>query len=427
MSSLRDVISGFGIVVVSSVATIAVVACLAASMLAARPGEWSVPVRFGVDGFGIRLHASVASLLRVATHPLGIAFLDGRRHVAAAGTLRFARVDVETLVVDCAPCRMQVPGLGDEPIEIDALRITVVQRVDTLSGTVAAGAVVGHYDGVLAPTGLSLRIALDPAPIADYYALFGDRIPETRVAYIGGDASFTIRLALPHGRVEIEPVVTGFGVGGLGTERLSGRLPRVTCGGGSASTIHGPSRASDDRMGAWLPRAVVAAEDQRYYEHPGYDLAELRRSIERNQQASRIERGASTIPQQLARILFVGSERSGVRKLRELLYAVEMERTLGKARMLQLYLAVAPWGEHTCGAEAAAKRYFGTAAKSLNGAQAAWLAAMLHAPEREAERWTARGDVDRGRAAWVARGMRGIRATTRERILDDVASMEMRP
>ena len=75
---------------------------------------------------------------------------------------------------------------------------------------------------------------------------------------------------------------------------------------------------------------------------------------------AQVERGGSTLTQQLAKLLVTGSERSAERKLRELLYAVEMEQTLGKARILQLYLDNAPWGAGhlLCGAEAAARRYF---------------------------------------------------------------------
>ena len=92
-------------------------------------------------------------------------------------------------------------------------------------------------------------------------------------------------------------------------------------------------------MSPWLERAVIAAEDQRFAEHAGYDLAELRHAIEGNQRRDRAARGASTITQQLARLVYTGDERSLARKVRELLYAVEMERTLGKGRILRLYLA----------------------------------------------------------------------------------------
>ena len=97
--------------------------------------------------------------------------------------------------------------------------------------------------------------------------------------------------------------------------------------------------------------------------------------------AAQRRRGASTLSQQLAKLLYVGDERSVARKVRELLYAVELDRTLGKARVLQLYLSVAPWGDGQCGAEAAALHYFGKRAAALDAAEAVWLASLLRNPE----------------------------------------------
>ena len=111
------------------------------------------------------------------------------------------------------------------------------------------------------------------------------------------------------------------------------------------------------------------------------------------------------------------------RKLRELLYATEMEQTLGKVRMLQLYLAVVPGGEGTCGAEAAARHYFNVPPAKLSGAQAVWLAAMLHAPDREAARWTSSGGIDLVRATWVAKGLQRVKPIAREHVLDEFATM----
>jgi membrane peptidoglycan carboxypeptidase len=114
----------------------------------------------------------------------------------------------------------------------------------------------------------------------------------------------------------------------------------------------------------------------------------------------------------LAKRLVTGDARSATRKLRELLYAVEMEQTLGKARILQLYLDNAPWGAGLCGAEAAARGYFGRSARQLEPAQAVWLAAMLHRPDAEARAWRSSGSIALERAEWVAGQLRG---GTRER------------
>ena len=105
--------------------------------------------------------------------------------------------------------------------------------------------------------------------------------------------------------------------------------------------------------------------------------------------------------------MLTGDERSAARKLRELLYAVEMERTLGKARILQLYLALAPWGEGVCGAERAVRVHLGQRdASAVGPVAAAWLASLLPQPDallrsRAAARRgrrPARGPRDRGDA-----------------------------
>jgi monofunctional biosynthetic peptidoglycan transglycosylase len=149
-----------------------------------------------------------------------------------------------------------------------------------------------------------------------------------------------------------------------------------------------------DRISPRLARAVVASEDASFFGHAGFDWDEIKNAAGQNWKAGRTVRGASTITQQLAKNLWLGTERSYVRKLREALLAVKLERTLSKRRILTLYLDVAEWGDGVFGAEAAAHRWFGTGARDLSAAQAATLAAMLPAPRRAAiapaPRWLAR-------------------------------------
>ena len=151
---------------------------------------------------------------------------------------------------------------------------------------------------------------------------------------------------------------------------------------------------SFDRISPRLVRAVVASEDASFFGHAGFDWEEIKNAAEQNWKAGRTVRGASTLTQQLAKNLWLGTERSYLRKLREALLAVKLERSLPKRRILTLYLDVAEWGNGVFGAEAAAHRWFGTSARDLSAAQAATLAAMLPAPRRAAvapaPRWLAR-------------------------------------
>jgi monofunctional biosynthetic peptidoglycan transglycosylase len=149
-----------------------------------------------------------------------------------------------------------------------------------------------------------------------------------------------------------------------------------------------------DRISPRLVRAVIASEDASFFGHAGFDWDEMQRAAEQNWKAGRTVRGASTLTQQLAKNLWLGTERSYVRKLKEAVLAVRIERSLSKRRILTLYLDVAEWGPGVFGAEAASRRWFGVPARDLSPAQAAILAAMLPAPRRAAlspaPRWLAR-------------------------------------
>lgn len=360
--------------------------------LAPLPGEWSMPLAFGP----LRVQAGVPSTIRLATSWWGAPLLQGRGFATSQGQLHLGRAEDGALLVRCAPCVLQPPGLGQEPLVLADVRLTVRRQFERLSGEVRSGNVVGTWQGELSPQRLRVRLDIPSTPLADGYALFAGAIPEVGRAQIAGRFSLGATFSLPSGTLTVAPRVEGFEVAGLGTEALVGA--RTACS----------RRTSKLVPESWLTRAVIAAEDQRFWEHPGFDLAELTSAVTRNQDPKRLERGASTLSQQVAKLLVTGDERSPARKLRELLYAVEMERTLGKARIARLYLDNAPWGEGLCGAESASWHYFGVRAHELGPVRSAWLAAMLHAPDREARRWDESGQIDVSRAQWVLLAMRGL-------------------
>ena len=130
-----------------------------------------------------------------------------------------------------------------------------------------------------------------------------------------------------------------------------------------------------------LALAVIAAEDQNFPNHHGFDLREIRAAVETHRQGGRL-RGASTISQQLARNLYLWPHRSWVRKGLEFWFTVPLELFLPKPRMLEIYLNVAEFGVGIYGAEAAAQHHFGKPASALTRAEAALLAGVLPAPKR---------------------------------------------
>jgi monofunctional biosynthetic peptidoglycan transglycosylase len=135
------------------------------------------------------------------------------------------------------------------------------------------------------------------------------------------------------------------------------------------------------RMAPSLPLALVAAEDQRFPAHHGFDLEAIEKA-RRNNARGRKVRGASTISQQVAKNLFLWSGRSWVRKGVEAWYTLLIEAMWPKQRILEVYANFAEFGDGVYGAQAAARSYFGRDAARLTSAQSARLAAVLPSPRR---------------------------------------------
>ncbi|HUY81749.1 MAG TPA: monofunctional biosynthetic peptidoglycan transglycosylase [Acidobacteriaceae bacterium] len=130
-----------------------------------------------------------------------------------------------------------------------------------------------------------------------------------------------------------------------------------------------------------LQHAVIAAEDARFYQHHGFDWHAMELAADHDMKGGRI-RGGSTLDQQLMKNLFLGTERSIVRKGVEASFVPVAELVLGKQRILELYLNEVEWGPGVYGAEAACHYYYGTSARNLSRDQAARLAAILPDPRR---------------------------------------------
>jgi monofunctional biosynthetic peptidoglycan transglycosylase len=165
-----------------------------------------------------------------------------------------------------------------------------------------------------------------------------------------------------------------------------------------------------------LPLAVLVGEDIAFFRHGTVDPVAIWEALREWWRGARL-RGASTISQQLARILFLSNRRSLTRKFREARMAWWLERRLGKRRVLELYLNVVEYGPGVFGAQAAAQKYFGVPASRLDPEQAAGLAAAIPSPGRDnpstaTDRWRARRALilDRAsRADWLRRTLEHIR------------------
>jgi monofunctional biosynthetic peptidoglycan transglycosylase len=131
-----------------------------------------------------------------------------------------------------------------------------------------------------------------------------------------------------------------------------------------------------------LKNAVLIAEDAAFFQHEGLDYGEIREAIKINAEKMEFARGASTITQQLAKNLYLSPSRNPVRKLKELLLTLSLERHLTKRRIFEIYLNTIEWGDGVYGAEAAARSYYGKSCSELSDREAASLAAVIINPRR---------------------------------------------
>jgi monofunctional biosynthetic peptidoglycan transglycosylase len=137
-----------------------------------------------------------------------------------------------------------------------------------------------------------------------------------------------------------------------------------------------------DDMPSHLQRAVVVAEDSRFWQHDGFDLIAFKEAMDHNLTEGRLAFGASTISQQTVKNLFLSPSRNPLRKWHELLMTWGMEMNLKKKRILELYLNIAEFDRGVYGVEAAARHYWGIPASQLSIAQSVELVACLPSPTK---------------------------------------------
>lgn len=136
------------------------------------------------------------------------------------------------------------------------------------------------------------------------------------------------------------------------------------------------------RISPYLIKAVLIAEDDKFWRHEGFDYEAIRKAIEKDIKTKKFKLGGSTISQQLAKNLYLSPSKNPLRKIAEAIITWRMERALSKKRILEIYLNVIEWGEGIFGAEAASKHYFGKSSSELKPEEAARLAAVLPNPRK---------------------------------------------
>jgi len=158
----------------------------------------------------------------------------------------------------------------------------------------------------------------------------------------------------------------------------------------------------------YLTKAVLIAEDDKFWHHEGFDFEAIEKAVEKNIKAGRFKAGGSTLSQQLAKNLYLTPAKTPIRKIREAILTWRIERGLSKKRILELYLNVVEWGEGIFGIEAASHHYYNKSASVLGPEEAARLASVLPNPRKYSPIGTSRYVENRSRIIYNIMVKRGI-------------------
>ncbi len=136
------------------------------------------------------------------------------------------------------------------------------------------------------------------------------------------------------------------------------------------------------RISPYVIKAVLIAEDDKFWSHEGFDFEAIQKAMEKDLKARRFKVGGSTISQQLAKNIYLTPSKNVLRKVKEAILTWRIERNLTKKRIIELYLNLVEWGEGIFGIEAAARHYFGKSAAALGPEEASRLAVILPNPRK---------------------------------------------
>lgn len=162
---------------------------------------------------------------------------------------------------------------------------------------------------------------------------------------------------------------------------------------------------SYDEMGNNVKKAVIASEDQKFFNHNGFDYTAIEKAMKNNEKGKKL-RGGSTISQQTAKNIFLWQRRSWVRKGLEAMYTFIIEKVWSKDIILERYLNSIEMGQGVFGVEAASQYYFGKSSKDLNTSEAAWIAAVLPNPKKYDPKNPS--SYLRKKHNWIMRQMRNV-------------------
>lgn len=301
------------------------------------------------------------------------------------------------VVLDAPDAVLDHPGLASGPLPPAPLHVELHRGASgQLQGEVRLGSIQAAFSGrvELSPLAFDLHLSADQVPLTDVIALFGPHLPEARTARCQGTLGLSLDLKGSSLRREdlqwkAWPRAEGLACEGLLVDVDGLKAGAVTW---KARGPDGAPRVKHTGPGEflWTPwtegrpvaEAMMASEDIAFPSHPGFDLGAIQEALDEAAAGDPRPRGGSTMTQQLAKNLFLDGERTLARKLRELLYALDLEASLDKRHILQLYINIVELGPDLHGVGPAAHAYFAKRPGGLTDKEAAFLAALLPSPAR---------------------------------------------
>lgn len=330
----------------------------------------------------------------------------------------------QELQIACVECRLQSPLLGEKPFVTSDALLKGIYRANKFQGEVTVEGVSLSLTAFLKGEGAEANFILAETPIASLYWALRSIVPEAERCQIKGTLAGSGRIAWPKLDFSFKPDLKGFQISGLvdvarfsrGRFTYQGRNAqgeRLELESGEGS----PSWVPLTKVSPYLPQAIIAVEDRGFFKHQGFDLNSMLNAGAYNRRTGRVRRGGSTLSQQLAKNLFLSGERTYSRKLRELLYATELDQSLGKTRILELYVNIVEFGPGIYGIKDASRVYFGKSPEALLPEQAAWLASILRSPIRAYNSQFLTGQPQTGTLSTVIYAMSGLKSSERQEAL----------
>jgi hypothetical protein len=276
LSALLHCMLGLGLGVLIAAAALLTAAAIA-GVFNTRPGTWTTrvtPFQY-LPSLGVRVN--VPGVVRLALSPIGQRILNGTARPTKAGLLQFRRHD-RTLVVVCTPCRLDDTRLAPAPLLVSLeLRLTRRDAADSngqIEGALDVHGLHADFAATLTPASIDIAWTVPAVDAAAVLQVFAPVVPEAQFAQVAGTLAASGSLHLPGASVHSMLHIDGLQVSGLGTESLWDGLFEQPCtarDGSPRQILNGPGSRSWmplAELGDRLPAAVLAAENQRFFEHP---------------------------------------------------------------------------------------------------------------------------------------------------------------